>query len=304
VAFRGGTYTLNEANYLPDERRDRRVMSVAEALGRSCNPVFGQLGIRYLNGSILSKYAKLFGFNRSLGFEAPLPVSSAVIPSESLYELSRTSAGFGEVRISPIHAAALMSGIANGGLLPRPKVVEKIVSPDGSVLLKSKPEYLQRIVRTSTAATVMEMMQYTTTIGTSRKEFMRGSRPTLGDIEVAAKTGTLKGDNPVGLNNWFIAAAPMSNPELAIAVITVDPRYSSKASHLGRRVFEKYFNITPAEPERKFVRVSAPARAAHKKGRAPSHLVKKGSREAYGSLKKKTAPVKKSKGTVSRSKKR
>jgi hypothetical protein len=103
----------------------------------------------------------------------------------------------------------------------------------------------------------MEMMRHTTTIGTSRREFMRGSRPTLGTIEVAGKTGTLRGDNPVGLNNWFIGSAPLNNPELSIAVITVDAPYSGKASRLGRKVFEKYFKVQPLLDEPKYSRVSA-----------------------------------------------
>ena len=248
IPFRGGTYTLNQANYYPDARRDRRIMSVGEALGRSCNPVFGHIGVKYLNGQILSRYARQFGFNRSLEFEAPLPESSAWIPQEDLYELSRTSAGFGEVRVSPIHAATFMSGIANGGMLPRPQIVDTVVSPEGSVIHKQKSEVLQRIVQESTATSLMEMMRNTTTIGTSRREFMRGTTPTLGTIDVAGKTGTLTGNNPQGLNNWFIGAAPISNPQIAVAVITVDPQRASKASHLGRLVFQRYFGITPAEP--------------------------------------------------------
>lgn len=248
IPFRGGTYTLNQANYYPDAQKDRRLMSVGEAMGRSCNPVFGHLGVKYLNGSILSKYARQFGFNRSLGFEAPLPESSAWIPQNDLYELSRTSAGFGEVRVSPIHAATLMSGIANGGVLPRPQIIDTVVAPDGSVIHKQKSETLQRIVQASTAQSLMEMMRNTTTIGTSRREFMRGSTPTLGVIDVAGKTGTLSGDNPPGLNNWFIGAAPISNPQVTVAVITVDPRRASKASHLGRLVLQKHFGINPVEP--------------------------------------------------------
>lgn len=246
ITFRGGTYTLNQSNYLPNPRADRRVMSVGEALGRSCNPVFGSIGLKYLNGSILARYAEKFGFNQPLGFEAPLPSSSASIPNNDAFELSRTAAGFGEVRISPIHAASLVSGIANGGLLPRPQIIERITTSDGALIEKPQPEMLRRIIQPDTAQSLLEMMKYTTTIGTSRREFMRGERGTLGNIDVAAKTGTLSGTNPVGLNNWFIATAPINNPELALAVITVDPQHSAKASRLGRLVFEKYFNITSA----------------------------------------------------------
>ena len=284
ISYRGGTYTLNEWNYIPDARRDRQSMTVAEALGRSCNPVFGHLGSRYLNGSILTKYAHLFGFNRSLDFEAPMPSSRASIPSDDLFELSRTSAGFGEVRISPLHAATLMAGVSNGGLMPRPQMVDKIVSPDGSVIHSSTPETLQRVVQPDTAKLLMEMMEHTTTVGTSRREFMRGNRPTLGNLRVAGKTGTLKGTDPVGLNNWFIGAAPIDNPELAVAVITVDPRYSSKASHLGRLVFQKHFNISPA-PE------PAPTKSKYKPKKGYSSYKKPAkksySRSSYSSKSKK-----------------
>lgn len=288
VNFRGGTYTLNEWNYMPDPRKDTRSMSVAEALGRSCNPVFGHLGSRYLNGSILTRYAHLFGFNRSLDLEAPLPSSRASIPTADPYELSRTAAGFGDVRISPVHAATLTAGIANGGLMPRPQLIDRIVSPDGGTIHDTTPEMIQRIVQPTTASTLMEMMEHTTTVGTSRKEFMRGTTPTLGSFRVAGKTGTLRGTDPVGLNNWFIGAGPTNNPQLAIAVITVDPRYSSKASHLGRLVFQKYFNLTPVEPP--------PAPRTYRSSKAKKAKVK------YAASKK--APKKASYAKRSSSKKR
>lgn len=262
IQFRGGTYTLNEWNYLPNPRADRRIMSVGEAMGRSCNPVFGQIGLRYLDGSILTRYAEKFGFNKALGFEAPLPRSTARVPADNQLEFSRTSAGFGEVTLSPVHAAALVSGIGNGGLLPRPYIIDRVTDPDGITLEKSQPEALQRVVQPETAKTLMEMMRYTTTIGTSRREFMRGGRPALGDIEVAGKTGTLSGSNPQGLNNWFIGTAPIINPEIAVAVITVDAAHSSKASRLGRLVMQNYFNIDPGPdlPEPRHIRHH------HKKG--------------------------------------
>jgi cell division protein FtsI/penicillin-binding protein 2 len=92
-----------------------------------------------------------------------------------------------------------------------------------TVIHKQKSEVLQRIVEEATAESLMEMMRNTTTVGTSRREFMRGSTPTLGTIDVAGKTGTLSGENPQGLNNWFIGAAPITNPQIAVAVVTVDP---------------------------------------------------------------------------------
>lgn len=237
IKFRGGTYTLNQWNYNPDSKKDKRSMHLAEALGRSCNPVFARVALKHLSADALRRYAKMFGFNTPLHFDLPVEASTASIPSDA-FGLSRAAAGFGDVTISPIHAAALMSGIANGGMLPRPNVVEKVVSQDGAVLYESRPEALQRIVRPGTSRKLLKMMEYTTTVGTSKREFISKGKRIL-PVSVAAKTGTLRGKFPAGINNWFVAAAPLQNPEVAIAVVVVNPSVSSKASRLGRMVLQK-----------------------------------------------------------------
>lgn len=244
INFRGGNYTLNQFNYLPNPSKDRRSMSVAEALGRSCNPVFGVLGVKHLNGSIIERYARRFGFNRSLELEVPLANSTAYIPSEDIFELSRTAAGFGAVRISPVHAATVAAALANGGIMPKPYLIERITTLDGVTLEKSAPRMLQQVVRADTARTLLEMMESTTTIGTSRRAFMAApGQSVLGSISVAGKTGTLTGSNPAGLHNWFIGTAPIDDPQIAVAVITVDASYRSKASLLARRTIQRAFNI-------------------------------------------------------------
>jgi peptidoglycan glycosyltransferase len=304
IQFRGGTYTLNQANYIPNPATDRRAMSVGEALGRSCNPVFGHLGTTYLNGSILERYAQKFGFNRSLKFEVPMRSSVASIPTQNRYELSRTSAGFGEVRISPVHAAALVAGIGNGGLLPRPYLIERLADVDGTTLEKTEPEALQRIIQPETAQSLLEMMRYTTTMGTSRREFMRGGRPALGEIEVAGKTGTLSGSNPAGLNNWFIGTAPLQNPELAVAVIAVDANHSAKASRLGRLVMQKFFNIEPGpeipEPTRK--RMTSKRTRFVKSSQYRSKNLKAAKKKAPAKKKSGTKKIKPKKGKKSKKK--
>jgi peptidoglycan glycosyltransferase len=240
IRFRGGNYTLNQWNYNPIPKKDSRSMSLYEALAKSCNPVFGRVALKYLSPDVLRQYAGYFGFNTPLGFDFPLPRSAAVIP-ESDYELSRTAAGFGDVKLSPIHAATLMAGVANEGILPRPSLIERVVSRDGAVMYQSRPSFIQRLVRPETADSLMRMMEYTTTIGTSRREFMKKNRPVLPGIRVAAKTGTLSGKNPVGVNNWFVAAAPIENPRIALSVIVVNPQgIDTKASHLGRLIIQKY----------------------------------------------------------------
>jgi cell division protein FtsI/penicillin-binding protein 2 len=238
VSFRGGTYELSERNYLPNAKTDKRSMTIGEALGKSCNPVFGRVALNSLNAKMLEKYGRSFGFMSKMPFELDLPQSNMDIPSAG-YALSRTAAGFGDVNISPLHAVTLMSGLVNGGLANRPILIDKIISPSGEIKYRSEKESWLRLVPPATASQLVNLMINTTTIGTSRKEFFLKKKSVLGKVRVAGKTGTLKGDNPVGLNNWFIGA-PVDNPTIAVAAIVVDPGgISTKASRMGRMLIQK-----------------------------------------------------------------
>lgn len=244
VRFRGGNYTLNQWNYKPNPKTDRRAMSVAEALGRSCNGVFARLALQNLNPQIIRSYSEAFGFNQDLGFSLPLPRSHASVPADD-FGLSRTAAGFGEVFISPIHAAAAISAVANGGLLPRPLLIERVTDNQGYVKYRARSAALRRVVQRETARKLMGMMEYTTTIGTSRRDFSDQSWRKRGTIRVAAKTGTLSGKAPTGTNHWFVAAAPIEKPEIAVAVIINSPGLPSKrASWVGRKIIESYLDVT------------------------------------------------------------
>lgn len=240
VKFRGGTYTLNRWNFTPDNRRDTRKMSLVEALGRSCNVVFARIATTFLPAKVLQDYANSFGFNREIPSDLPLPPSHANIPFYNTYEFGRTAAGFGDVKLTPVHAAMIMSGIANGGFLPAPSLIDSVVSSSGNVLYRNSPKIIRRSLKAEIAEELLDMMEATTTIGTSKRAFFYKRRAVLGDIRVAGKTGTLTGDNPAGLNNWFIGAAPIENPLISVAVVTVNGHDAYSASRIGRMMIEEY----------------------------------------------------------------
>lgn len=242
IGFRGGLYTLNQWNYAPGKGRDTRLMSLADALGKSCNPVFSRVALKFLDPEVLRSYARAFGFNSNLRFDLPLPPSAATIPDND-FELGRTAAGFGQVTFSPIHAAAVMGGIANQGIMLRPALIDSVVDKNGAVLYQQRPQPLNRLMNAETSETILSMMEKTTTVGTSRRAFMLRNARLLPDIPVAAKTGTLRGKHPEGINNWFVAAAPIENPRVAVAVLVVHPTGNYlKASQLGRQFMQKFFN--------------------------------------------------------------
>jgi peptidoglycan glycosyltransferase len=91
-------------------------------------------------------------------------------------------------------------------------VIDRIVSPKGSIVTRSKPEELRRAVKPETAATVGSMMRAAVESGT-------GTAARIPGVVVAGKTGTAE-TGVAGTNNaWFIAFAGRERPELAIAVV-------------------------------------------------------------------------------------
>jgi cell division protein FtsI/penicillin-binding protein 2 len=242
LRFRGGTYTLNQYNYVPDGRRDTRLMTLGEALAKSCNPAFARLVYDDIDASELAAYASAFGFNLPLGFDLPLSPSSALVP-EDLYGLTRTAAGFGEVFLSPVHAALVGAMLGNKGVMPRPTLIDGVESEHGEILYDFTPAFVDGVgLSESSAKMMLEMLEKTTTIGTSRSEFSRRGKPILGDVRVAGKTGTLRGENPEGIHNWFIGVAPIQNPQVAIATLVVHPDHiNTRASRLAREMLVEYF---------------------------------------------------------------
>lgn len=241
ITFRGGNYTLGEGNYRPDTRKDRRNMTVGEAMGKSVNPVFGRIALTKLTPPTLAKFAGAFNFN------APIPLEVAVEPSRYThpadeYELSRTGAGFGDVEISPLHAAMIAGSMSYNGIMMRPYLISKIAKSDGRVIYSPRPSELRRTVRPTTAQEVIRMMTHTVSEGTAKRHFSNLDSSALRGITIAAKTGTLKGDNPVGLYRWFVAAAPIENPQIAVAALVVDMGGARiHGTGLGRRMLDYYF---------------------------------------------------------------
>lgn len=241
IRYRGGRYTLNKYNYRPNSRKDRRSMTLGQALGKSCNPAFGRVALQHLSGAALEQYAIGFGFNRPIPFEIPLEKSSFAFPDTD-FEVARTAAGFGDVFLNPIHAVLITAAVANKGVMMQPYLVDTVYDSRGVSKYQGKPLELERVVLESTASQVLKMMNETIVDGTARKSFARSRNKTLKKMKIAAKTGTLSGSSPKGVYHWFVAAAPLDNPKLALAALVIDPGNARvNATYLGRRFMEQFF---------------------------------------------------------------
>jgi penicillin-binding protein A len=106
--------------------------------------------------------------------------------------------------------AMVVAAVANDGLVMRPYVVERIVSPGGKTIARTRPDRLGRAIKKSTANDLTEAMKAVVSGGTATNAQLPGG--------VAGKTGTAE-TGRAGVNTTsFVAFAPADNPRLALAV--------------------------------------------------------------------------------------
>ena len=239
-------------------------MTLEEAIARSANAVFGKVAVNHVGGPVLEEYLSKFGFGQTIPFDLPVETSRGQVPKEE-YELARTGAGFGEVYVSPLHMAMIMSAIASGGAMPRPVLIDRIEDRDGKPLYESSPVKWRDTVLPETANAVVRMMVKTVEMGTSHRTFGSPERtPLLSDMDVAGKTGSLSGWTPAVHFEWFAGVAPVGSPRLALSALVVnDGRWKIKGSYVGKEAFNTYFGYPSSMPP-----VYAKARAVRKWTRA------------------------------------
>ena len=202
-------------------------LTVAMALAQSCNITFAQVGLK-LGAARLLEYADRFRVDRPLDFILPTTVGQITDPSKLKQEagkdadnvgllgvktiLAQSAFGQGQVAISPLEDALIDAAVANGGVLMKPYLVDRVVDPSGKVVLQTKPEVLSQPIQASTARTVTSMMELTMTAGTGRHLQIPG-------LVMAGKTGTA--ENPGHRTHaWFVGFAPADHPKvLAICIV-------------------------------------------------------------------------------------
>jgi peptidoglycan glycosyltransferase len=196
-------------------------VTFTEALQHSINAVFCEIG-KKLGPLRLVDYAKRFGFYSTPPLETPvnerapsgLYNGSKLFRPKHDYDVDPGRFAFGQERllVTPLQMAMVTAAIGNGGLVMRPYVLDRVVSPDRKVVSRTKPENLGQAVSPASAAAVTRMMEAVVDGGT-------GTTAQIDGVRVAGKTGTA--ETGVGDRNttWFVSFAPADRPRVAVAVV-------------------------------------------------------------------------------------
>jgi len=206
-------------------------IDLKKALALSCNTTFAALGIK-IGAQSLVETAEAFGFNGKCKFLIdyyPGTIAGAGVMSKT--ELASTAIGQGSAVANPMQMALVTCGVANNGIVMHPRLVHKIVSPEGKTIQQTRPEKWLSPMAPETARVIRDYMAEVIRSGT-------GTRASIPGVAVAGKTGTA--ENAGKAHGWFVGFAPVSDPEVVVSVIVENGGSGGAvAAPIGREIMRQ-----------------------------------------------------------------
>jgi penicillin-binding protein 2 len=248
--FCNGEFTLRNWTFKDWKPGGHGHVNLHAAIAQSCDVFFYHAGIK-VGPDIMSKYAQAFGFGAPTGIDLGgerfglVPLSPAQrqrtkrswLPGDTV----NMSIGQGRLLVTPLQVARMMGAVANGGVLWKPRLVQRVERPDGTLAYASTSQMTERVelspvvwafLRHSLAAVVKD--------GT-------GALAQVPGIEIAGKTGTAqtisKSDASKGQDHaWFASFAPVDDPQYVVVVLVErGGKGGQVAAPIARQIYEAIF---------------------------------------------------------------
>ena len=189
------------------------------ALTNSVNTVWAEVG-EELGAETMYEYMERFGFNTEPDLDYPrnqmtpsgvFDENGELLDQSDPVDIGRVAIGQERLQVTPLQMAMVAASVGNGGVLMKPRLTDRVVDKDGRVTERIDPDEENRVIDEDTAGELADMMADVVNEGT-------GTAAALSGIQVAGKTGTAEVDGGASNQAWFIAFAPVDDPQMAIAV--------------------------------------------------------------------------------------
>jgi peptidoglycan glycosyltransferase len=213
-----GPYYVYEVDgaVVVDPNHAEAQLDLAGAYVKSANAAFARLGDEMAPETMIG-YAARLGFGEEV--EPPpleIPTSQAQVAND-LDELrnnnvlqAATGYGQGELLVTPLHMALLVTAVVNDGDIPQPHLLLRAESPSGNVVRGAEREYWREdAMRPETAQQVEAMMS----------AVLRSAANAIPGATIGGKTGTAQLGGDLAPHAWFIGFARKGEQTVVIAVV-------------------------------------------------------------------------------------
>ncbi len=246
------------------EHRVHGPVDITKAIYQSCDVFFYTLAEK-LGIDKIAKWATMLGLGQKTGIDLPQEVTG-VMPSEEWkiknfkqkwYAGETISVGIGQgaVAATPIQMARAIGGIASGGLLMRPHVINPTDLPPNVIPASSVPNETRIPLDPENWQTITDAMASVVNPG--------GTAPSahLQGIDFAGKTGSAQtisnalkarlgaaGKKDFKDNGWFVGVEPRRNPEIVVCTLLEEGEHGYLAARTAAAVIKAYVEKERKQP--------------------------------------------------------
>ena len=194
-------------------------LTLRQALEKSCNPSFMQLGAR-IGATTLYKYYDAFGLFDTTNSGLYGEQSSIFYKLEDIRPIELATMSFGQrFNITPLQMITAISCIANDGVLLQPRIVKQITNTETGAVTEIPVTEVRQVISKQTANQVKSMMESVVTEGTGKHAAVTG-------YSIGGKSGTsepIYTNTDAGYVASFVAISPIEDTQVVILVTLYDP---------------------------------------------------------------------------------
>ena len=275
-----GFYNFGNRAFRDWKKGGHGSVDLHKAIVQSCDVYFYQLGPR-LGVDRIAKWARAFGLGEKSGVALDDERSGLIPDTEWKRKRYRQpwfpgetvsiAIGQGYVTVTPLQLANMMAAVANGGTLYRPRIVNKVVSVDGTTVREYGPEKIRRIdIKPTTLERVRSALADVVSgpggTGAAARSTLVGIAGKTGTAQVVEMKGAyVKSEQQAYFSRdhaWFVSYAPAQNPQIAVAVLVEHGGHGgSAAAPMAKQVIEKYIELQNQPADQRQARVEGEKRA-------------------------------------------
>lgn len=144
--------------------------------------------------------------------------------------------------MTPVQVARLTSAIANGGILWKPRLIQKVERPDGTLAYAETSKMTGQV---DLSPVIWAYLRHA--MSGVVNEGGTGAAARLPGLEIAGKTGTAQtianSKSEKGQDHaWFAAFAPANDPQVVVVVLVEGGGHGgSVAAPIARQIFQAIF---------------------------------------------------------------
>ncbi len=212
-------------------------LTFTEVIKKSSNVATSEIA-RRLSRDVFYQYARNLGFGTLTNIDLPSEESGRL---QKPYEWSRVSLpwmaiGY-EVLATPIQLIQAYAAFANGGIMMRPYLVEKITDQEENIVWKHDPVEVRRVARKETVEKLYPVFrEVVTDSGTAAWAQVEG-------LSIAGKTGTtqkyINGQYRSSYRASFVGFFPTENPRYVVMIVLDEPETSIYGGRTAGPIFRE-----------------------------------------------------------------